>query len=100
MNMFKRVYSYYQLQYRGAINAIDLSEWLHEFKYIMPNGKNFREDKSKVPKLEGYSASEPTPSASQPSSCEIPEEVAGDGRCKSNSDSHGKEDPVFVADEL
>merc|ERR1711871_1387334 len=37
------------LQYRGAINAMDLSEWLHEFKYIMPMEKIFGKKSLKVP---------------------------------------------------
>merc|ERR1711871_426891 len=41
-------------QYRGAINALDIQDWLREFKFKLPDGTNFKDAKG-VPKLEGYS---------------------------------------------
>ena len=40
-------------QYRGAVNALDIQDWL-EFKYKLPDGTNFK-DRSGIPQLEGYS---------------------------------------------
>ena len=89
------------LQYRGAINALDLSDWLHEFQYIMPNGQNFRDTKGKVPKLEGYSATEAPPSPpSPPSSCENRGSEAKEGTCKSDTASSQEDEPIFDSEDF
>jgi len=48
-------------QYRGTINAVDLSGWLEEFQFKMPDGRSTREPKNQVPKLEGFSRDEYDP---------------------------------------
>ena len=78
-------------QYRGAVNALDIQDWLREFKYKLPDGTNFK-DRSGIPQLEGYSKepedSEEDDSNEHENTCaKGGDTVHGEGGCQAEPDN-------------
>lgn len=89
-------------QYRGAVNALDIQDWLREFKYKLPDGTNFK-DRSGIPQLEGYSKepedSEENGHNEHENTCsESSDTVHGVGGCQAEVDK--TKDDNILADSL